>query len=327
MRTRGNLITERAGVNFVRSVVESAGCLLKEINLQHDFGHDATMMLVGDGRVRPREVAFQIKSGASYVSPTTCGLPATAAHIYFWAEHDIVTLGVIYDPAERSAWWMDLQTAAREFRAKNPKAGTTFTFAKGLWNQFSGTDFASILVPTLLGEAPNVPLERLCSWVMADDIQTHDIGVRAIRARYYREAAAWECLIEAFKSKPAEQLTLNLPIALAKLLGHDDIGYYSDEIPKDVRVPAMAKVLTFGADEIAKLLSMLPDSDFERPSFGYSLMPLFGQSAESPRILCAVRDSAAFDPAVRELAGGLFDWYQRDPEWWNFWRRDTGKWS
>ena len=68
---------------------------------------------------------------------------------------------------------------------------------------------------------------------MADDIQTHDIGVRAIRARYYREAAAWECLIEAFRSKPAEQLTVNLPIALgAKLLGHDDIGYYSDEIPK-----------------------------------------------------------------------------------------------
>jgi hypothetical protein len=92
-----------------------------------------------------------------------------------------------------------LQTAAREFRAANPKTGTTFTFAKGFWNQSNDTDFASILVPPLLGEAPSVPLERSCSWVMADDIQTHDIGVRALRARYYREAAAWECLIEAFK--------------------------------------------------------------------------------------------------------------------------------
>ena len=83
MRTRGNLITERAGVNYVRSVVEGAGCLLKEINLQHGFGHDATMMLVVDGQVRPREIAFQIKSSASLVSPTACGLPATAAYIYF----------------------------------------------------------------------------------------------------------------------------------------------------------------------------------------------------------------------------------------------------
>jgi hypothetical protein len=37
------------------------------------------MMLVVDGQVQPREVTFQIKSGASYVSPTACGLPATVA--------------------------------------------------------------------------------------------------------------------------------------------------------------------------------------------------------------------------------------------------------
>lgn len=327
MRTRGNVITERAGVNFVRSVVEGAGCLFKEINLQHDFGHDATIVLVVDGQVRPREVAFQIKSGASYVSPAACSLPASAAHIYFWAEHDLVTVGVVYDPAKKSAWWIDLQTAARDFRASNPKSGTTFTFVKGLWNQLSETDFSSILVPALLGEAPSVPLERLCSWVMSNDVETHDIGVRAIRARYYREAAAWDCLIDAFRSKSVEQLTLNLPIALAKLLGHDDIGYYTDQIPSDVRGPAIAKVLTFGSDEIAKLLSMLPDSDFERPSVGYSLMPLFGQRAESPHILSSIRDSDKFDPAVRQLAGGLFDWCQHDPDWWSFWRRDTGKLS
>jgi hypothetical protein len=202
MKTRGNLTTERAGVNFVRSVVEGAGSLFKEINLQHDFGQDATIVLVVDGHVRPREVALQIKSGASYVFPNGCHLPATAAHVYFWAEHDLVTLGVVYDPAEKAAWWIDLQTAARNFRRSNPKSGTSFTFAKGLWNRFDDRDFTSILVPTLLGEAPNVPLNRLCTWVMSDDIKTHDIGVRAIRARYYREAAAWDCLIDALSRGP-----------------------------------------------------------------------------------------------------------------------------
>lgn len=325
MRTRGNLVTERAGVNFARNVVEGAGCLFKEINLQHDFGHDATIVLVVDGRVRPREVALQIKSGASYVSPATCSLPATASHIYFWAEHDLVTIGLVYDPAEKAAWWIDLQSASRDFRASNPKSGTTFTFAKGLWNRFNETDYAAILLPTLLGEAPSVPLERICDWVMSNDIETHDIGVRAIRARYYREAMAWDCLIEAFRSRPAERLTLNLPIALAKLLGHDDIGYYSDQIPQNVRGPAIEKVLTFGPDEIAKLLSMLPDDDFERPSAGYSLMPLLGQRGESPRILSSIRDNNKFDQAVRQLAGLLFDWYQREPDWWSFWRRDSGQ--
>ena len=314
-------------MNFVRSIVEGAGCLFKEINLQHDFGHDGTMVLVVDCQVRPREVAFQIKSGASYVSHATCCLPATAPHIFFWAQHDLVTIGVVYDPAEKAAWWIDLQSAAQVFRASNPKSGTSFIFGKKLWNQFSVADFASILLPTLLGEAPSVSLERLCTWVMSNDIETHDIGVRAIRARYYRESAAWDCLITAFKSKPPEQLTLNLPIALAKLLGHDDIGYYSHEIPRHVRAPAMANVLTFGTDEIAKLLSMLPDSDFERPSLGYSLMPLFGQRAESPHILSAIRDDDRFDPEVSQLAGDLFDWYEREPNWWRFWRRDSGRWG
>jgi hypothetical protein len=59
MRTRGNLITERAGVNFVRRVVERSGCLVKEINLQHDFGQDATMVLVVDGQVRHAKSHFK----------------------------------------------------------------------------------------------------------------------------------------------------------------------------------------------------------------------------------------------------------------------------
>ncbi|WP_197279816.1 DUF4365 domain-containing protein [Rhodopseudomonas sp. AAP120] len=313
-------------MNYVRDVVEKAGCLLKEINLQHDFGHDATMMLVVDGEVRPREVAVQIKSGVSYISRTTCRLPATASHIHFWAEHDLVTLGVVYDPAENLAWWIDLQTAARQFRVANTKVGATFNFEKRLWNRFDQSDFSSILVPTLLGEAPNVSLERLSTWVMDADIETHDLGVRTIRSRYYREAAAWDCLIKAFKSRPANQLTLNLPIALAKLLGHDDIGYYSNEIPNDIRASAIAEVLTFDVDEIAKLISMLPDDeDFQRPSVSYSLMPLFGQSSESARVLSAIRDSDKFAPSVRQVARGLFEWCQRDPIRWRFWRRDSGK--
>src|SRR5260370_18403791 len=158
---------------------------------------------------------------------------------------------------------------------------------------------------------------------MSNEMRSHDLGVRAIGARYYREAVAWDWLIDAFRSRAAGQLTLNLPIALAKLLGHDDIGYYSDQIPAHVRGPAIAKVLTFGPDEIAKILSMLPDSDFERPSLGYSLMPLFGQRAESPQILSFIRDNETYRTRTRELAGYLVDYYRHDPDRWRFWRRDA----
>ena len=135
-------MTERKGVNYVRGVVEGAGSMFKEINLQHDVGQDATVILVVDGHVRPREVALQIKSGASYVSSGTCHFTATAAHIYFWAKHDLITLGVVYGPAEDAAYWLDLQTAARRERYDSyPKFGATLTFAKAERNSFDPSNF------------------------------------------------------------------------------------------------------------------------------------------------------------------------------------------
>lgn len=98
LRTRHNLVTERAGINHARVVVERSGSLFKEINLQHDFGHDATILLVIDGEVQPCEVALQVKSGQSYNTEFNCHLPATAGHIDFWAGHDLTTLGIVYDP-------------------------------------------------------------------------------------------------------------------------------------------------------------------------------------------------------------------------------------
>lgn len=276
MRIRANFVTERLGVNHARTVVERAGSLFKEINLQHDFGHDATIVLVVNGVVRPREVALQIKSGASYVSGNACRIPATAAHIHFWAEHDLVTLGMVFDPTEGQAYWMDLQIASKQFRQHDRSSGTVFTFPKTLWNRFDHDQFPNVLLPTLLGEAPHVAIETLIDWVRSDDLDTHDLGVRVIRARHFKDARAWDCLIEAFKSRPADQLTMNIGIALSKLLGHDDLGYYSGEIPAEVRAPAVAQVVAFGAPEIAKALALIEDGMFDRPSDGYSLLPVLG---------------------------------------------------
>jgi hypothetical protein len=44
----------------------------------------------------------------------------------------------------------------------------------------------------------------------------------------------------------------------------------------------------FGAADIAKLLSLVDDDDFNRPSLGYSLMPLWGMSAHSISILTVI---------------------------------------
>ena len=308
-------------------MVEGAGSLFKEISLQHDFGHDATFVPVINGNVHPREIALQIKSGSSYIGPGRCQLPASAAHVHFWAKHDLQTLGIVYDPLEAMAYRIDLQTAARDAFQRDAQMGTTFTFPKASWNRLDPAQFRTVLLPILLGEAPTVALETACEWVRSDDLETHDLGVRIIRARHYAAADAWSCLIDVFLERPTEQLTIAIPIALAKLLGHDDLGYYTGEVPEAVRTPALMRVLTFQATEIAKLLSLLDDNDFDRPSLGYSLMPLWGMSAQSITILTAIARDKALDRNVRSRAAGLVEWYHREPKWWSFWRRDSGKWG
>ncbi|MHC2001858.1 DUF4365 domain-containing protein [Methylobacterium sp. CM6241] len=322
MKTRGNLVTERAGVNYARTIVESAGSFFKEINLQHDVGQDATIVLVVDGVVRPREIALQIKSGDSYVTTDHCRIPAKSAHIYYWANHDLLTIGVVYDPGEASAYWIDLQAASRHHRQSTPKTGTTFTFAKSAWNRFDAVQFSNILVPTLLGEAPIIPLNTLCEWINDTDPETHGLGARVLRARHRDKAPAWKCLLEAYRNRPLEQLTIDTPISFAMLLGHDDIGYHSGDIPNDVRRSAVSAVLKFGADEIAKALALLPECDFQRPSLGYSLMPLWGMTKDSLSVLRQIADEERYGDEVRERATLLLAWHRHDPDEWRFWRRD-----
>lgn len=322
MRVRSNFTTERLGLNYARNVVEGAGSIFKETNLQHDYGHDATVMLVTNGQVQPREVALQVKSGSSYVVGEICRIPAGPDHIHFWAEHDLVTLGVVYDPAAAQAYWVDLQTASREFRRHNKSAGTTFLFPKSLWNRFDNEQFALVLLPTLLGKAPLVALETLMNWVNSSDIETHELGVRAIRARHFKSDLAWDCLIQAFKSRPLKLLSMEIGLALSKLLGHDDLGYYSGEIPNDIRVKAVAAVLKFEAPEIVKVLGLIQDGMFDRPSDGYSLLPILAGRTDSVEIWKTVRDDECVEMRIREYAEILLEWYTHEPEWFQLWRRD-----
>jgi len=322
LRTRSNLVTERAGINFVRGIVEDAGCLFKEVNLQHDFGHDATIVLVADGEVQPREVALQIKSGASYAGEAACHIPASVGHIDFWARHDLITLGVVFEPDRAIAHWVDLQAECRARKKHSVAGGATLSFRKEVWNRFDASNFVNFLVPTILGNAPTLPIATALDWAVSADFTTHDLGVRTLLARYKDEAETWACLLTAFRGRATDLLSLNVPVAFARLLGHCDIGDYSGQIPPEIRQPAEELILSFGASEFTRLLSMLPDDEsFDQGSFGYALLPLLGAHAESQKILQSLCDDAAVEAEVRSKAAFLVSWYEHDPDWWRCWRR------
>lgn len=320
MKTRTNFSAERVGVNHVRAIVENAGCFFKEVGLLYDVGHDASVVLVVDNHVHAKEIALQIKSGSSYVKSDQCRFPASLAHLEYWAKHDLLTLGVVYDPDEQVAYWVDLREESKTRLRARSGGGTTISFEKSAWNRFDRDQFSSILVPMLLGEAPLISLDAACDWLISAEMSTHHLGLRILCARHRQSISAWQSIIDVFRTRPLDALTADTPIAIARMLGHDDIGFH--DIPQSVRSDAVALALDFGPDEIAKALALVEDSDFERPSLGYSMMPLWGMTARSPQVLASIIDDARFDGEVQRKAAGLLAWYRREPEWWRFWLRD-----
>ena len=282
------------------------------------------MLLVDGEKVLPKEIALQIKSGVSYCTSTTCSIPATAGQLAFWAQHDLVTLGVVYDPTERTAYWVDLQTEAkaRTF-GRREQTGATIEFGKADWNRFDARMFGEFLVPTLQGNAPRAPLETALAWARSDDPETHSIGVSTLTARYRREPATWTALLALFHERKPEQISSGVCIGLARMMGHDDIGYYSDQVPTDLREHVRADVLQFGTSELAKVLYHVEDCDFSRPSMGYSLLSVLAARRDSPAIIEAVRDDPSADVETRKKAGELFEIYRHDPQWFGLWRRDA----
>ncbi|MBN1226029.1 MAG: DUF4365 domain-containing protein [Deltaproteobacteria bacterium] len=58
-----SIVTSKSGVNFVKTVVESAGCIFHQIDQENDLGIDAIIELVKDGVPLNKQFAAQIKSG------------------------------------------------------------------------------------------------------------------------------------------------------------------------------------------------------------------------------------------------------------------------
>jgi hypothetical protein len=319
LRTRGNLTTERAGVNFVRQVVEGAGCLFKEINLQHDFGHDATFVLVVDGVVQPREVAVQIKSGKSYNRASYCRIPVTPAHLSFWAKHDLPTLGVVYDPSERTAYWMDLKTEAKAWDRASQKP-TSVKFRKSLWNRFNSASFTSTLIPILMGKSPAINLEEAVSWSGDSDYSTHEIGVRVLLTRYYVAKRSWETLIALFWNRDANDMSYLIPSAFSKLLGNWDLSYTfsTEQLSPEVEDFARTFVTNLGQSGIAKLLEFLDYDegwDFGRGTLGRALLTIFEAQKDMRASLGAIAKGPATRKRIGQMARDLDLAYSEDPHW------------
>jgi len=148
-------ITAKEGINFVRSAVESGGSLFIKIEQENDLGIDALLEFIKDEHPLNKQLAVQIKSGASYYTPEAneCAFPI-GSHRGYWSQHPLAVFGLVYVPALQNAYWVDL----KRYLKANPTA-TVVRFPATQANQFNTVTFKKLFLPAVAGETPILEID------------------------------------------------------------------------------------------------------------------------------------------------------------------------
>ena len=99
--------TDRLGVSKLDHYFSSHGWLFREQFL-HDYGIDAQVEIVDDGKPTGDLIAIQIKSGSSYFSEkndTDIIYRTDDKHIQYWSSHALPVIIVLYHPNTDILFW------------------------------------------------------------------------------------------------------------------------------------------------------------------------------------------------------------------------------
>lgn len=292
-------VTSKEGSNFVRMVVEGAGSLFIKIEQENDLGIDALFEFIRDERPINKQIAVQIKSGASYYSPDTeeCAFPI-GDHRSYWSSHPLPVFGIVYVPARRAAYWVNIK---RYLKANADAATVRFPATQA--NLFNEQTFAALFVPAVLGEVPQLSYDEAIR--LADSHRPSEtyLGLLVLFRRYPGDRAVWDRLVSLFKALPVEEIPPVWVYWLAHIPGHGDILYYGQAPTEEIRAYVRGMFSQFGYAEILKLLELIdPEDQIGRGTVGQSVEAIISSLPQARELLRRIISAQAVPMPVRESA-------------------------
>lgn len=314
-------VTAKQGINFVRTIIEGAGCLFHKIEQENDLGIDAIVELLQDGAPIHRQCAIQIKSGNSYYNSSTneCQIPI-GSHRDYWMNYNLPVYGIVHLPSPPRAFWTDI----KEHLKAHPKS-EIIRFKASEINEFGDSSFSTLFVPDVNREIPILSLEDSLRLIRSPDNDEFHLALSVLFRRYPNAKRTWEELIFAFTSRPIEKLPPRLIYYLAHIPGHGDILYWGESPTTETRKYASSLLNKWGYPEAVKLLQMIDEENaISRGSVGQSVHALLSSmpqaadhlskaaksedlgifTRECAAAILAIDNSPNAEPVLRELADG-----------------------
>lgn len=312
MRKRRNTIVEREGINFVRSVVEGANCIFHEIHKENDFGNDGIIEFVENEIVIGKSVAVQIKSGASYCSKNTCTIPADKEHFVYWSRHSLTVLGIVYDPEERCAYWINISEYINNDHNLITSGPYSITFQKSDVYRFNKEAFERVFLPLFLRKPLQLDQETAIQWSLDADSEKHSLGIGTLLYLYRNDEKTWEVFFEILHKRPTEETDPYLVYIFSLIPGHPDIYWHkNNRIEPWLEETIRRRIKRFGLTEVIKLLSFVDDNGVGRGTVGQGVEAIISILPDRDELLKGVVSTVEAEYQIRSSALLLIAYYQK----------------
>lgn len=292
-------ITAKEGINFVRGAVESGGSLFLKIEQENDLGIDAILEFIEDGHPLNKQIAVQIKSGASYYTHEVkeCAFPI-GSHRTYWSRYPLPVFGLVYVPALQTAYWLNI----KHYLEANP-AATVIRFPATEANKFNAATFNNLFVPAVVGKTPVLDFEEALTLAHSQEPSEIYLGLLVLFRRFPNKTAVWDELVRTFIERPTAEIPPVLLYWLAHIPGHGDIFYHGETPSEETRAYARGLFARFGVEQVVKLLSFIdPEEQIGRGTLGQSVEAIVSSLPNVVAMLREVIRSREVDISIREFA-------------------------
>jgi hypothetical protein len=298
-----SIVTSKLGVNFVRTVVESAGCIFHQIDQENDLGIDAIIELVMDGVPLNKQFAVQIKSGQSFYNGQSkqCLIPV-GTHFKYWSNYPLPVYGIVYVPSIKSAYWVNIKN-----HLKHVGECSTIKFDNTKVNNFTDIDFVKVFLPGILNQLPELSFEEAKILFDSTHASENYLGLVVLFHIAPNAIETWDSFIDFFQNKDFSEIPTRLIYYLAHIPWHPDIWYRGEQINDDTKDHVQKRFDEFDKQDVIKLLSFIDEEvGICRGSIGQSVEAIISFLSNRDELLTEIMEDADLYMHLREVAVLIF---------------------
>jgi hypothetical protein len=126
-KLRVGVVSERGGINAVKSLFERNKLVVQEYDTRNDYGKDLVIDLTENDEITGAMIAAQVKGGKSYFRGTVPFITARGSDLRLWAESTIPVIGIVWHPESGNLYWTNLTEQCRAliagYRSQMPAPG------------------------------------------------------------------------------------------------------------------------------------------------------------------------------------------------------------